>query len=145
MKHCLPIFLLFLSVSAHGALNKWVDADGKVHYSDEAPPSNVKSQTVAIPAAASGVPAQKSIAEREAERKKALKTRDEAVQKAAQQQESELAKQKNCAGAKANLSTLESHAPVATYNDKGERSIMDDPARQQGIEEANKQISMYCN
>ena len=145
MKRCLPIFLLFLSVSAHGALNKWVDADGKVHYSDEPPPSNVKSKTLAIPSAASGVPAQKSIAEREAERKKSLKAKEEAAQKAAQQQESELAKQKNCAGAKANLNTLESHAPVATYNDKGERSLMDDSARQQGIEEANRQISMYCN
>ena len=145
MKRCLPIFLLLLSVSAHGALNKWVDADGKVHYSDDAPPSNVKAQTLVTPSAISGVPAQKTVAEREAERKKALKTKEEAAQKTTQQQENELTKQKNCAGAKANLRTYESGAAIAAYNDKGEKSNIDDAARQQGIEEANKQISTYCN
>jgi hypothetical protein len=134
-----------LSVSAHGALNKWVDAEGKVHYSDEAPPSNVKVQTVAIPSAASGVSALKSVAEREADRKKALKAKDEAEQKAAQQREKDLAKQKNCEGAKSNLRTLQSNSQIATYNDKGERNILDAAARQQGIEDANKQVSTYCN
>ena len=88
---------------------------------------------------------QKTVAEREAERKKKLKTKEEAAQKAAQQQENELIKQKNCTGARANLRAYESNAPIATYNDKGEKSNMDDSARQQGIEEANKQISTYCN
>jgi hypothetical protein len=140
----IPVLLL-LSISAHGALNKWVDAEGKVHYSDEAPPPNVKAQTLVAPSAASGVPAQKTVAEREAERKNALKAKEEAAQKAAQQQDNEVAKQKNCAGAKANLRTLESNAPIATYNDKGEKIIIDDTARKQGIEDANKQISTYCN
>lgn len=102
MKRCLLVFLLLLSVSAHGALNKWVDAEGKVHYSDEPPPSNVKAQTLATPSEISGVPAQKTVAEREADRKKALKAKEEAAQKAVQQQERELAKQKNCESAKAN-------------------------------------------
>ncbi len=145
MKRCLLVFLLLLSVSAHGALNKWVDAEGKVHYSDEPPPSNVKAQTLATPSEISGVPAQKTVAEREADRKKALKAKEEAAQKAVQQQERELAKQKNCESAKANLRTLESNARIATYNDKGESINMDAAARQQGIEEANKQISTYCN
>lgn len=145
MKYCLPIFLLFLSVNAYGALNKWVDADGKVHYSDEPPPANVKAQTLIAPSAASGVSAQKSVAEREAERKKALKTKDEAAQKATQEQEKELAKRRNCEGVKGNLRTLESNAPIATYNDKGERNIIDDSVRQQNIEDARKQINEYCN
>ena len=60
MKRCLPIFLLLLSVNAHGALNKWVDAEGNIHYSDEPPPPNVKTQTLVAPVAASGVAAQKN-------------------------------------------------------------------------------------
>ena len=145
MKRCLPIFLILLSINAHGALNKWVDADGKVHYSDEPPPANVKAQTLSAPSAVSGVPAQKTIAEREAERKKALKTKEEAAQKDAQKQKDELAKQKNCAGAKANLSAFESNGPVATYNENGEKVILDTSARQQNIDEARKQISEFCN
>ena len=146
MKRCLSIFLLLLSISsAHGALNKWVDAEGKVHYSDEPPPPNVKAQTLTVPAAASGVAAQKTVAEREEERKKTLKAKEEAEQKAAQQQENELAKQNSCANAKANLKTLESNTPIATYNSKGESVMMDAVARQKGIEAANKQISMNCD
>ena len=57
MKRYLPICLLLLSFSAYGALTKWVDADGKVHYSDEPPPVNVKTKTLATPhEPASGVP-----------------------------------------------------------------------------------------
>jgi hypothetical protein len=145
MKYCLLIFLLLLNVSAYGALNKWVGADGRVHYSDESPPSNVKAQTLATPSAVSGVPVQKTVVEREAERKKALKAKEEAAQKAAQKEKDELAKQKNCEGAKANLRTFGSNARITTYNDKGESINMDDATRQQGIEEANKQISTYCN
>lgn len=145
MKRCLPIFLLLLSVSAHGALNKWVDAEGNVHYSDEPPPPNVKAQTLTTPPAASGEPVQKTIAEREAERKKAQKAKEDAAQKSAQQQENALIKQKNCAGVQANLKTFESNAPLSTYNNKGESINMDDSTRQQKIEEARKQISIYCD
>ena len=146
MKRYLPICLLLLSFSAYGALTKWVDADGKVHYSDEPPPDNVKTKTLATPhEPASGVPGAKTFVEREAEWKKAQKAKEEVAQKAAQQQENALAKQKNCEAAKANLKTLENSPLIATYNDKGENSYMDDSTRRQNIEEARKQISTYCN
>lgn len=145
MKRCLPVFLLLLSFNAHSALNKWVDAEGNVHYSDEPPPPNVKAQTLVAPPAASGVPVQKTVAERELERKKALKAKEEAAQKAAQQQEIEFAKLKNCENSKGNLRALESNSPIATYDDKGERINMDDATRQQKLEEARKQVSTYCN
>lgn len=145
MKRCLPIFLLLLSINAHAALNKWVDDEGTVHYSDQSPPPNVKAQTLTAPSAVSGAPAQKTIAEREEERKKTLKAREEAAQKAAQQQEKELAKQKNCEGAKANLKTFESNSPISTYNDKGESINMDAATRQKSLEETRKQISTFCN
>ena len=138
MKRCLPVFLLLLSVSAHGALNKWVDDEGNVHYSDQPPPANVKAQPLTIPAASRDEPAQKSAIEREREWKK---TKEEA----AQQQETLLAKQKNCEGAQANLRTFESKGPLSTYNEKGESITMDDATRQKNIEEARKQISTFCD
>jgi len=145
MKRCLPIILLLLSASAHGALNKWVDTEDNVHYSDEPPPTDVKAQKLTIPSAASGVPAQKTFVEREAERRKAIKAREEAAKTVTEEQESTLIKRKNCEGAKTNLRTFESNTPIATYNDKGESINMDAAARQQSAEEARKQISMYCN
>ncbi len=141
MKRCLPIFLLLLCASAHGALNKWVDDEGKVHYSDQPPPANVKAQTLVPPPAIKGESAEKTIAEREAERKKAQKAKEEE----AQQQENALAKQKNCEGAKGNLRVLKSNSPISTYNEKGESINMDDATRQKKIEEALKQISTYCD
>jgi len=146
MKRCLPICLLLLSFSAYGALTKWVDADGKVHYSDEPPPDNVKAKPLTTPHdSASGVPAAKTFVEREAELKKAQKAKEETDQKTIKQQEEVLAKQKNCTAAKANLKTLENSPQIATYNDKGERALMDDATRKQQIEEARDQISTYCN
>lgn len=145
MKRYLSVCLLLLSFSAYGALTKWVDADGKVHYSDGPPPDNIKTKTLSIPHdSVSGVPAQKTFVEREAERKKAQKAKEETSQKATQQQEEAVAKRKNCMGAKANLRALENSPKIATYNDKGESSLMDDSTRRQSIEEARKQISLYC-
>ena len=148
MKHYLPICLLLLSFSAHGALTKWVDADGKVHYSDEPPPPNAKAKTLATPsvaAPASGVPTEKSVIEREAEWRKAQKVKEEAEQKAAKRQEESLAKQKNCEAASSNLKALENSPNIVTYNSKGEGSYMDESTRQKNIEEARKQVSSYCN
>ena len=146
MKRCLPICLLLLSFSAYGALTKWVDADGEVHYSDGPPPDNVKAKPLAVPRnPASGVPAQKTFVEREMEWKRAQKAKEEAAQKAAQQQEDAVTQQKNCEAAKANLIALENSPQITTYNSKGEASYMDNSTRQQNIEEARKQISAFCN
>ncbi len=146
MKRYLPICLLLFSFSAHGALTKWVDADGGVHYSDGPPPENIKAKALAIPHdSISGVPAAKTYVEREAEMKKARKAKEEADQKAFQQQENALARQKNCAMAKSNLKTYEGSLPITAYNDKGESINIDDAARLQYIEETRKQISIYCD
>lgn len=161
MKRCFPVCLLLFSLGAHGeitkwvdaegkehvsgTLRKWVDADGKVHYSDELPPSNVQSKTLTTPSAASGVPAQKTYVEREAEWKKAQKAKEDAAQKSARQQEESMAKQKNCEAANANLRAFENSPRIVTYNTKGESIVMDNSTRQKEIEETRKQISAYCN
>ena len=145
MKRCLPVCLLLLSFSAYGALTKWVDAEGKVHYSDEPPPLDVKAKKLTTPSPASGVPAPKTYLEREAELKKTQKAKEEAEQKAAKQQEETLTKQKNCASLRTNLTTLENSPRITSYNDKGERIIMDDAARKQQMEDVRKEISKNCN
>jgi len=150
MKHSLAICLFLISLSSHAALNKWVDADGKVHYSDTRP-DDVKVKTLkssTTPEAispVSGVSAQKTYIERDAEWKKSQKSKEEAEQKAAQEKEAEITKQKNCESARSNLAALENSPSLVTYNSKGERAFMDDASRSQKTEEARKAVSTYCN
>lgn len=150
MKHCLAICLLLTNINAYAALNKWVDADGKIHYSDSAP-ADVKAKKLRSSSApdaiapASGVPAQKSLAERETDWKKSQKSKEEAEQKAALDKENTAIKQKNCDGARGNLAAYENSPRMVQYDAKGEPTYLDDAARAQKVEEARKAVSTYCN
>lgn len=154
MKCCPPIYPLLLlpslfsllSFNAHGDVNKWVDDNNQTHYSDQPAPANVKATPLNIPAAsASGVPVQKTIAEREADYRKVQKVKEEEGKKEAKMQEDARAKQKYCEDARSSLKTLENIPRISTYDSKGERSYLDDAARNQRIEEARKGISDNCN
>jgi Domain of unknown function (DUF4124) len=149
----LACLLLLLSFNAHGALHKWVDADGKVHYSDSPPPPDARTQKLELLSApatetgtsASDVPATSTTAEREAEWRKTQKAKEEAAQKAAKEQEAALARQMNCQQARSQLLTLQNSPAIATYDANGERRLMNDADRQRGIEATNKAISQYCD
>ncbi|MGA7749112.1 MAG: DUF4124 domain-containing protein, partial [Gallionella sp.] len=87
------LFLLILtSTNAFAAISKWVDSNGQVHYSDQPPPSDAQPKTLRSDdntqdtQNASSVAAPKTIAEREAELKKAQIAKKEAADKAAQKQ-----------------------------------------------------------
>ncbi len=143
------IALLLICFDAHAGLNKWVDADGKVHYSDS-PPPNVETEHVRsfIGKEQTDTPVKyspKSIAERDAEYKKAKQEKEKAMQEKTQQDAGAEAKKRNCAAAQENLRTLESGSRVVTYDANGERVYLDDTARAQKLEEARTAISKSCN
>ena len=149
MKHYLMLFLLLISVGVHAELSKWVDAEGRVHYSDEPPPANAKVKPLDIPkepafsaSAASGV---KSLAEIEAELRKKQKDKEAVAQKSVQQQEEARVKQRNCDAARSNLKVLEDSPRITIYDANGERGYMDDDTRKQDSEQARKEVSQYCN
>src|ERR1019366_2379701 len=48
---------LCVALPASAQMYKWVDADGKVQYSDKPPPSNIKTEKLRAPARASSTPA----------------------------------------------------------------------------------------
>lgn len=151
MKRFLVVVTLsLLSASAHAGLVKWVDSDGKVHYSDAPPTPDATTQ--AVPnftgkdqGGSSPAYTPKSYAEREAEMKKAKLSKDEAEQKKAQQKAQEEAKKSNCAAARENARVLQDSPRVVTYDANGERSFMDDETRAQRLSEAQKVISENCN
>jgi hypothetical protein len=143
------IALLLVCFNAHAGLNKWVDAEGKVHYSDT-PPPEVTTQNVRniagkeqTDAPASYSP--KSIAEREAEYRKAKQEKTEASQKNAKQAANAEIRKTNCAAARRNARTLEAGTRVVTYDANGERTYLDDQARTQRLEEAQQAISDNCD
>jgi hypothetical protein len=150
MKYSLAICLLLISMTSQAALNKWVDAEGKVHYSDSVP-SDVKAKTLKSSSApdatatVSGVTAPKSLAERDAEWKKSQKSKEEDAKKADQQKEEAVIKQKNCESARSNLASYENSRSIVKYDSKGEPAYLDDAARNQTIENARKEVSKYCN
>lgn len=148
MKKFLLILLILASANAFAGLSKWVDADGKVHYSDQPPPANVKAKTLrvtsdaAAPASAPAAP--KTVAEREAELKKAQQAKKEAADKAAKEQERIDAEKAYCVAAQQNLRALQDGIRMVEIDAKGERSYLDDEQRRQRIEKVQQDIKTYC-
>ena len=151
MKRYLSILgIALISLNAHAGLSKWVDAEGKVHYSDTVPPEATQLQTVRNIAgkgqgdAPSGY-SPKSLAEREADLKKSKQAKEAAADKQAQQNTQAEAKSRNCEAARQNAKTIEDGMRIVTYDSKGERVIMDDETRAKKLEEARQTISANCN
>lgn len=151
MKIFLLILLVLSSTSTFAALNKWVDANGKVHYSDQPPPANVKAETLRTappanePAKTGSAPAApKTLAEREAELKKAQQAKKEAAEKAAQEQAKADDKKANCAAAQQNLKILQSGTRLMDIDAKGERYYLSDEQHQQRTATAQQDVDKWC-
>jgi len=148
MKKYLLIMLLLNSTIAFAAISKWIDSDGQVHYSDQPPPPDTKSKTLRTDsqdnAAASGVASPKTLAEREADLKKAQLANKEASDKDAKKQAAAAAQQASCDIAHQNLRTLQSGIRMVEIDEKGERNYIDDKQRESDIAKAQKDISNYC-
>lgn len=157
MRKILLILLVLSSASAFAGLHKWVDAKGKVHYSDQPPPANVESTLLRATssaedsaaergATASSAPAApKTIAEREAELKKAQQTKQESADKAARKQEEADARKASCAAARQSLRTMQDGSRIVEVDASGERSFLGDERRQQRMDKARQDISNYCD
>lgn len=144
------LVLSLTGLNAHAGLVKWVDADGRVHYSDSLPPEVSKAQTVRSvtgkgqeDAPASFSP--KTVAEREAEMKKARSEKEEAAQQKSQQEAVTQAKKRACESARENLRVLEGGTRITTVNASGERVFLDDDERSERLEEARKAASDNCD
>ncbi len=149
----LRIFLIALSLcsmNVHAELIKWVAKDGSVHYSDTAPPEVDTVDTVhniagRDQAAAPATFSNKSVAEREAELRKSKKEKEETASKKAQEKAQADLKKENCAASRENLRILEENTRIVTHDANGERTFIDDAAREQRLNDTRKAISANCN
>jgi len=133
---------LAASTAAFGQLYKWVDKDGKVHYSDQPPPAQQSKQLnlntgVASPPARSAIERDKEI------EKGRVEAREKAKVASEKERKSEI-DQQNCKAARAYLKTVESGVRVSTMDDKGEQVILDDEQIAAERVKAQKAVDEAC-
>jgi hypothetical protein len=143
------IIVLSLPFAASAEMYRWVDSQGKVHYSDSPPPAGAKSsKTIDTPppsAAPSGAaPKAKTWQEKEMDfRQRQAAEADAQAKKQKEEAEAKERKQ-NCENARKSLASLESGTRIVTTDEKGERVYMDDSARAAAISEARKAVENWC-
>lgn len=154
----LAILLATATVAAQ--VFKWIDKDGKVHFTDTPPPADaVKGEAKKVMIAPSGGPAASNTkaaakdagkdggkgAAKGAE-KGADKAKTEAVKAKKEEENERIAKQneERCREAKRYMSSLESGAPIFRNNDAGERNLMSDAERSSEMTRAKTAISESC-
>ena len=147
---------LCVALPATAQMYKWVDSDGKVKYSDKPPPSNVKVETLRIPAHAPAAPAaaaakdaSKAAPRTPAEQEQAFRKRQQDAakeqEKQAQKDQETAARAEDCKRAKSALAGLELGGRQATVNDKGEREFLDDQQIEKAKAQARQDIAATCN
>lgn len=144
MKKYLFAFLILSAANADAGLNKWVDEKGKVHYSDQPPVGVEVTKLHAAPSPASAPAPAKSLAEREAELKKARQSKAEATERDALKQSNAEIEKANCAAAQQSLRSLQQGSRLVEYDAKGEQRFLDDSERQQRIAKGQEEISKWC-
>jgi uncharacterized protein DUF4124 len=147
----LSVLLLGLALPVSAQLYKWVDADGRVHYTDQPPPADAKqdqklnirkTQPGAVaPTDAQTPAAPQSTAEKDLEFRKRKIDQEQAQAKAA---EAENESRERCASAQRRLYTYLDAGRIYSIDDNGERVYLDDDARQRDIEAARKDVARHC-
>ncbi len=160
MKNTLLIFLLIFCSSALAALNRWVDPQGHVHYSDQPPPPDVDSKVLRSSSdslengesdaesqngiAGDEIEGSKSLAEQEVEKKRIQKEKEVAAEKASKEQANAESMKAYCNSARQNLRALQEGLRMTEIDINGERIIMEDEKRQQNISKIQQDISKNC-
>nr|WP_295769600.1 DUF4124 domain-containing protein [Rhodoferax sp.] len=164
------LILLCLALPAQAQLYKWVDANGKVQYSDKPPPAGAKAGSVqnrtssvsgtsdnaasGVKAAAKGdaksAGAEKSskpltAAEQEQAFRKRKLDETESQKKAQDKQDQEAQKQENCTTVKNQVTTLEAGGRQQRLDSKGERYFLDEQQINAELAKARQQVNTFCN
>lgn len=139
-----------LALPAAAEMYRWVDENGRVHYSDQPPPATVKQQKQMKQRVRPAGPTPNaeqapSYVDKEADFRK--RQVEQAEKQAADQKAQQAAaeKQQNCQRARQHLATLQSGSRIARANPQGEREYLDDAQIAQEIQEAQQAIAQWCN
>ena len=146
-----PLALCFLALAAWADVYKWTDENGKVHYSDQPPPSGVKkTETLKAPppdrpgAAPPAGGTAKSAAELEMEFKKRRLQEAEKDAKAEKDAQAQEEKVRNCKRAQDQMAAMQRGGRITRYGPNGEQQFMSDQEIAQGLVEAQKTVDSWC-
>ena len=134
---------IVLSVPAFAQqMYKWVDENGRTHFTQEPPPANAKSGgKIEVKTTQPDRPAVDNWRERE-QASKASKAQQGISDEQARQKE-ERQRDYNCRRAQDQVDTFSSGI-VYRLNDKGERVYYEDKEREAKLAEAKANIARYC-
>jgi hypothetical protein len=147
------------SITAFAETFQWKDSNGQTVVSDVPPPASAKgrrsiggqqptvvSEKIAekSPDGAKANDAPKTTAEKDLDFKKRQQDAKEKADKQAKEQAAEKDKRDNCENARRNLAALEANQPMATFDDKGQRILMDGAQREQEMERARRVVADSC-
>src|SRR5213080_3052349 len=117
----------FPAAPGAAALYKWTDASGRVVYSDQPPPGNVKSEILKGPPPPANPNAVKDLANKELEYRQRQLDKAEAGAKANKDQTIAKERADNCTQVKGQMQQLaQENIVIYRINEKGERVVMDD-------------------
>ena len=142
-----------VSVSA-AAQWQWLDKDGRKGFSDRAPPPEVMEKDILkrpLGKASAPVPQSEASAPRlsgvdkDLLEKKRKADEAELAKRKAEQEQVVKARSENCARAKQARATYASGQRLARINEKGEREIVDDAARNAELKRIDAIIQSDCN
>jgi len=134
-----------MAPSAHAALWKWIDSNGRVVYSDIPPSGDVKAERVNGPAPRANPNAAKELAAQEAALKQRQMQRAEDETKAEKAKAEGARKQEQCATMRGQVKGLQmDNIQHFRVNEKGERVLLDAAARKQQIERTEQAIKEQC-
>ena len=137
----IAVLALFLAPLASAQLYKWVDKDGKVHYSDQPPPAQaskqIKVDTGVSSTAPSAVARDKELEKGRQEAADAAKKKDEAERVAKQRAE-------ECDKARSYLKGLEGGGRFVTFDEKGNRTFLEADQIAAEKAKAQKNVEEAC-
>ena len=154
MKNLIVLILILFTVSIHAKkIYKWVDEDGKIHYSSTKP-QDQQTETVRIRKAPSRLeqpPADETTAEEQSDesaptaQETVQNAQDEAAAQAQQDETDRINRQQECNRARANLNTLNATFRVTRQDpETGEVVRMTDDERVAALARAQELIRTNC-
>ncbi|MFO1324779.1 MAG: DUF4124 domain-containing protein [Burkholderiales bacterium] len=133
------------ALPATAALYKWVDANGRIVYSDQPPPTNIKSEIVQGAPPPVNPNAAKDLAAKDLEFKKRQTDAADKEKKAESQRVEVAKKNEQCTRAQIQMKQLGAEQiGLVRYNEKGEVVYVDDATRRRERVELEAWFRQNC-
>lgn len=141
----LAALLLLAAGPAAATLYKWTDANGRVVYSDQPPPGNIKSEIMQGPPPPSNTTAVKDFNKQEGEFKKRQLDAAENAKKSDAQRAEAVKRNEMCTRALGQTRTLAAEeVPIVRKNEKGEDVFVDNEVRRRERADLDTWMKANC-